>query len=143
MKHFYLSLALLALAGCASASGPVYSPSMLPKGKTLVYRPAEFGVPRAAKITVNGQYECDMPAKSYVIVESGDITANIWDIGTSKTKAEPGYVRMSLDGGATSGNVVGPLGGIISSGIAGGPFDFIQVTKDQAERELAGLKRGC
>lgn len=148
MKNSFILLASTALlVACVTANGPAYKPN-LAKNKIVVYRPAEFGVPRSAGVAVNGTKVCDMPAKSFIILDgdsgANELTANVWDMGTSRiTVDKPSYVRMTWDRGASAGNALGALGAMASNAIAGGPFEMIEVSKAQAESDLAGLKQSC
>lgn len=62
---------LISLGGCASAaSGPAFSQKAPASGKSqiVVYRPAEFGVPKKANILINGTKFCDMGPKGFAVI---------------------------------------------------------------------------
>lgn len=152
MKRFLLLSVFL--GGCATATGPVYNDAMIAppasgRAQFVIYRPAEFGVPRTSKVSINGNESCDLPAKSFAVLSSdpnADIGVSIWDMGKSHIfipNSGRHYVRVTYDG-ADPGAAFGLAGSVISRSLDNdGPFVMLEVSKSQAERDLAGLKRGC
>lgn len=152
---------VLLLTACASAaSGPSFNAKGPSAGKSqiVIYRPAEFGIPKKANILINGQKYCDMGPKGFAIipVDPGpiEVSATMWDaVGSSKRlfKAEVGktqYLRLTYHTNVNPGVMFGAIGGAIGGGMQGdddvsGPFAIRPVFEGEAEQELASLRQGC
>lgn len=150
-----LSLLLpLFLIGCASANGPVYTHSNVPKGQTqlVVYMPSVFGMAMTPEITVAEQ-RCATPENSYFVknVQPGMTKLSTgmngeW-LSDFPMSFGPGrhYVEVTLSRGKATSEAFGAVGAGMAelTSSFNGPYYLREVSEDMALKELSTARRAC
>lgn len=156
MKKLNFLLVLL-LGGCASATGPYYTPQSLLQranvAQLIIYKEHRaLAINRKVDIKINDERICELPDDSFLIVKAktgvNTLGLSLWDMpGTSTFRtqlkaSDIRYVKIAFNHDKQA--VAGLLGVFIAEQVvtdSSGPFTIGEVSKESAENELRSMRQ--
>lgn len=148
-------LILCLLLGACSASGPVYTGKE--KGNLVVYRPDSTLFALRDYVITIGDKTCKLSNAGFYITDiksNSQIKITMWDMsGTSRLLVSPdSFIKITLNDdrlvSAGAASLFGAVGSLVNAGATkavtnDGPFVLTKIKKQDAVKELQGLKQDC